>query len=88
MNPDTNKFEPLVPAGSTQADELAKKLGELQKSPLLLRPDGTPVPKHWTQFKLGEHVVIKDYTFCVAYIGESAILFEPVGPLVVGESPP
>jgi hypothetical protein len=46
----------------------------------LLRPDGTPVPKHWSVFRVGENVVIKEYTFKVAYIGESNILFEPVGP--------
>lgn len=46
----------------------------------LLRPDGTPVPKHWSIFRVGENVVIKDYTFKVAYIGEGNILFEPVGP--------
>jgi hypothetical protein len=51
----------------------------------LLRPDGTPVPKHWSVFKVGEQVVIKNYTFKVAYIGESNILFEPVGLVVVGK---
>ena len=45
----------------------------------LLRPNGEPVPQHWTQFQIGECVVIKNYTFRVAYIGETAILFEPVG---------
>ena len=46
----------------------------------LIRPDGTPVPKHWSVFRVGENVVIKEYTFKVAYIGENNILFEPVGP--------
>jgi hypothetical protein len=49
----------------------------------LVRPDGTPVPKHWTVFTQGELVAIKGYTFKVAYIGETSILFEPVGPVIV-----
>ena len=52
----------------------------------LLRPNGKPVPQHWTQFQMGELVVIKNYTFKVAYIGESALLFEPVGPLILEHS--
>ena len=48
-----------------------------------VRPDGSPVPEHWSIFTVGEEVTIKDYTFKVAYIGESAILFEPVGPRVL-----
>ena len=59
--------------------------GTLEKNTTLLRPDGTPVPKHWTIFAIGEHVVIKNYTFRVAYYNETSILFEPVGPVVVGE---
>jgi hypothetical protein len=51
----------------------------------LLRPDGSAVPAHWAVFTVGEHVVIKDYTFKVAYIGETAILFEPVGPVIIGQ---
>lgn len=46
----------------------------------LLRPDGTKVPKHWCTLRIGELVTIKDYTFRVAYIGESNVLFEPVAP--------
>jgi hypothetical protein len=66
MNPDANKFERLFSRVSINPT-------------VLLRPNGEPVPGHWTQFQLGEHVVIKNYTFKVAYIGETAILFEPVG---------
>jgi hypothetical protein len=51
----------------------------------LVRPDGTPVPEHWSTFKVGENVVIKNYTFKVAYIGETSILFEPVGPVMIGD---
>lgn len=56
-------------------------LAMIERQQQLLRPDGTPVPKHWSTFQVGENVVIKDYTFKVAYIGESNILFEPVGPV-------
>jgi len=52
----------------------------------LVRPNGSPVPEHWSVFKVGEEIVIKNYTFKVAYIGESTLLFEPVGPVIVGEN--
>jgi hypothetical protein len=68
MNPDTKRFEPLE-EGAT---------GEL------LRPDGSPVPKHWAIFKVGECVVVKDQTFTVAYIGEGTLLLEPAGVPLVG----
>lgn len=78
MNPDTNKFEPLSTpqqlgeAFAERADALLRKL------PTLLRPNGDPVPDHWVKFQLDELVEIKGYTFRVKYIGETAILFEPV----------
>lgn len=84
MNPETNKFEPLA----EQLKELVeKKDADCREKfeTVLVRPDGTPVPKHWTTFKVGELVVIKGYTFEVAYIGESVILFEPVAPVVIGD---
>lgn len=67
MNPDTNKFETLTDVS------IEGKLNQL------LRPNGEPVPQHWSVFQLDELVVIKNYTFKVKYIGETAILFEPVG---------
>lgn len=73
MNPDTNRFEVLT-------EELSKKVKQLTVPYQLLRPNGEPVPRHWTQFQMDELVVIKNYTFRVKYIGESAILFEPVRP--------
>lgn len=74
MNPATNKLELL-----TVEALLTKGEGRL------LRSDGSVVPKHWSIFQMGERVVIKDYTFKVAYIGESVILFEPVGEEVLHE---
>jgi hypothetical protein len=92
MNPDTNKFEPLTDADQlpkeqrAAAQKLLDAIGSLKAGhSALLRPDGTPVPKHWSVFTVGERVVIKDYTFKVVYIGESNILFEPVGPVVLGK---
>jgi hypothetical protein len=84
MNPDTNRLEALIaeveesPALAALKEQLKTATGRL------LRPDGSPVPAHWSTFQIGELVVIKNYTFRVAYIGETAILFEPVGPMVVG----
>jgi hypothetical protein len=89
MNPDTNKFEvlkdiveDLVPAQRLAFVEAVAKTATAR----LLRPDGSEAPKHWAVFKVGELVVIKDYTFKVAYIGETSILFEPVGPQIISES--
>ena len=87
MNPDTNRFEELTLEEKKQKEELFKHIKKRTQPPNpleLFRPNGEPVPQHWVTFQLGEEVVIKDYTFKVAYIGETAILFEPVGPTVIG----
>ena len=96
MNPETNKFEPLMEiAGEEMAKERLEAMEEFvskmkcgtteELSPKLYRPDGTPVPDHWSTFHVGEEVVIKNYRFEVAYIGEKTLLFEPVGPIILGE---
>ncbi len=84
MNPETNKFEKL---SRPEFEELNKKLLKAGKVAMkyLLRPDGSQVPKHWTTFQVGEEVDIKNYTFKVAYIGETSILFEPVGLPITGQ---
>ena len=94
MNPDTNRMEQLgvdedrlrelLAAGKQK--ELKGELQSLIERAALVRPDGTPVPKHWSIFKLGENVVVNNYTFKIAYIGETSILLEPVAPAVVGEN--
>lgn len=87
MNPNTNKFEKLSEKLSPEKqltalmDEAETKLKSLEE-PRLLRPDGTPVPEHWSTFKVGENVVVNNYTFRVGYVGESTLLLEPVGPVV------
>ncbi|KKM27771.1 hypothetical protein LCGC14_1571450 [marine sediment metagenome] len=101
MNPNTNRFEQLhgddvvgddanaAPHNQTQEQlrRLTQKAKQLDPALLgmLLRPNGEPVPRHWSTFQVGEDVVIKDYTFRVKYVGETSILFEPVGPVLVGE---
>ncbi len=78
MNPETNKFEKLELDDNYLKDKI-ESLGE-QFEKKLIRPDGTPVPDTWMVFLVGELVEIKNYTFRVAYIGESNILFEPIKP--------
>lgn len=55
----------------------------LKVQQMLVRPNGTPVPSHWSIFMVGENYVINGYTFKCKYIGETSILFEPVGPVVL-----
>lgn len=91
MNPETNKFEFLQTAEEKLRNNeslnrnmrraLAKSTGKLY------RPNGTKVPKHWTILSVGELVVIKDYTFKVAHIGESHLLLEPVPTTVLDTKP-
>lgn len=77
MNPDTNRFEALTEATELLAqktDQILPKSGSL-----LFRPDGSPVPEHWSLFTLDEEIPIKGYVFRVSHIGESHLLLEPVG---------
>jgi len=83
MNPETNKFEHLGDEGMERGQESMEDVRAMYSN--LVRPDGTPVPKHWSIFQVGEKYVINDYTFECKYIGETSILFEPVGPIVIGE---
>ncbi len=99
MNPDTNRFEPLTeqltePLSAIE-EEFAKQMKTAVEAPYggftksqaeLVRPDGTPVPKHWSTFTVGNKYEINGYTFTCAYIGETSILFEPAGPIVVGDA--
>ena len=78
MNPETNKFESL----SIKPESDFQNGLDIRKTSLA-RPNGDPIPKHWSIFQLDENVVVKDYTFKVAYIGETAILLEPVSPVIL-----
>lgn len=93
MNPETNKFELLEEVEDDKG--LLKKYEEFQKAmnnpskefayKKLLRPNGEPVPDHWTILRVNEKVLIKGYAFKVAHIGESHLLLEPAGPIVLEE---
>jgi hypothetical protein len=93
MNPVSNRFESLFrelfrPGEGTStgpARDVTQDVSQLPQLATLLRPNGEPVPQHWTQFHIDEVVTIKNYTFRVAYIGETAILFEPVGPVIISK---
>lgn len=80
MNPETNKFEQLKSQLSETDLEIEKMYAE---QTALLKPDGTPVPKHWSIFQIDENYVINNYTFKCKYIGETSILFEPIGPVKI-----
>lgn len=88
MNPDTNKFEPLSEEHEKQTKELQRMVAGLQvERTKLVRPDGSPVPDHWPIFRVDELIEVKGYTFKVAHIGESHLLLEPTGPVIVGNEP-
>ena len=94
IDPDTNRIVPCESSEgtrSTTGSSFEEKLRHLTRKlphsteegivlPNLVLPNGSPVPKAWTTFTMGELVEIKGYTFRVAYIGETSVLFEPVKP--------
>lgn len=94
MNPNTNRLEPLAEVGSAQTKELsdhfnqAKALIQQATGSTLVRPNGEPIPTHWSIFTVGETVVVKDYTFRIAYMNEGTIVLEPVSPVVVKGAEP
>jgi hypothetical protein len=81
MNPNTNKFEELFEAQEMEEliDAYRKERKETLLPGQLVRPNGEPVPEHWSLFTVGEEIPIKGYVFRIAYIGETSILFEPIG---------
>jgi len=91
MNPETNKFEYLI--NCTTKEDLIEYMKQHEKLVKqyetnignLIRPDGSPVPKHWSVFQVGEKIVINNYTFEIAHIGEKHMLVEPVGPVLISE---
>ena len=90
MNPETNRFEELY---SNEEMKIKEEIERLKEGPFsigtglketkgqLYRPDSTIVPDHWSVFTIGQEIPINNYVFRVAYIGETSILFEPVGPV-------
>lgn len=81
MNPDTNKMEELALAQVIAQAEPAGGFVPVQ----LVRPDGSPVPEHWSKYKVGEEVAVNGYRWAVAHLGEKHMLLEPLGPVLVGE---
>ena len=71
------KIKSLADAAAIIADMRAKAR--------LQRPDGTPVPGHWSIISIGQHVAVEGYAFQVTYVGESIVLLEPVGPVIPEE---
>jgi len=84
MNPDTNRFEELSWLKEYISENANQQENPSLRPDQLHRPDGTPVPDHWSQYTVGEIVEVKGYTFKVAYIGETNMLLEAHGPLLVG----
>ena len=91
LNELTNKFEKVKfregfrnEQGKTE--EAISKLKGVHTE--FVKLDGSPIPITVKIFKVDELVTIKDYTFRVAYIGESNILFEPVRPEDALSTPP
>jgi len=83
MNPEKNEFETLTELEITCNRELQDRenqLADLIKSKLV-RPNGEPVPEHWSVFTVDELYEINGYTFRCKYIGKTSILFEPVSPI-------
>ena len=83
MNPDTNKFEKLTISLKDAHPDKEVDLLQQAAGGVLFRPNGEPVPKHWSIFQIDEEVVIKDYTFRIAYINETTLILEPVNPVIL-----
>jgi len=82
MNPDTNRLEELQFRKTLdEAWKLEQK--RILEPPRLLRPNGEPVPEHWSIFKVDEIVVVNNYQFKIAHIGEKHLLLEPHGPVLI-----
>jgi len=94
VNPNTGQFEPLrdLTATDLKQDKLRELdffrglMGQMGTDAAgLVRPDGTPVPPHWPIFNENEIVQVKGWNFKVGHIGESTLVLESHGPMIVGE---
>jgi hypothetical protein len=82
VNPDTGKLEMLEELFNTETHPEGMIPGQLY------RADGTPVPEHWSVFRVGELVTLKGHTFSIAYMNEGTILLEPVALAAIGQPDP
>jgi hypothetical protein len=80
-------FKETVKECMKNADKMFTDFFKGEMKPLhktsIIAPNGKPVPEHLSRFTVGEKVVIKGYTFKVAYVGETSVLFEPIGPVLI-----
>lgn len=88
VNPDTGKIEMLhrFLGARVRAGRPVFTFGHSVNPLGLLRPNGEPVPAHWSVFTVGQLVEVEGCTMRVAHINESGVLLEPVSP-VVGDAP-
>ena len=66
-----------------EIEEQSKQVSKV--IPRLLRPNGEPVPEHWSIYTTDEEVTIKGYRWKIVHIGEKHLLLEPIGPVLIGE---
>lgn len=84
LNRETNKIEPVTAINDSALEEQFAALRDKASDfhPGFVRADGSPVPKTWALFKVGELVVVKDNTFRVAHFNESSVILEPANPVI------
>lgn len=77
------------PRGLSEAIESRRRVQDLRDSvletqiagiPVIVKPDGKPFPHHKSILKEGDWIPIKGQSFRVAYVGETSVLLEPMGP--------
>ena len=77
INPETNRIVKCEVPDEAQAMYLKNLEGARSD---IVNINGSPIPKHWTVLKEGELIVVKDYTFRVAYMNDAGVLLEPASP--------
>ena len=77
VDPETNRIVKCEVPDEAQAMYLKNLEGARSD---LVSVNGDPIPKYWTILKEGELVVVKNYTFRVAYMNDAGVLLEPVSP--------
>jgi hypothetical protein len=86
MNPETNRFEEVHPKDAEYEKQVAELMSEHDRRTGLMvgdfvRKDGSPVPKNYPVFSVGEEFRLKGYRFKVKEIKPDEITFEPIGPM-------
>lgn len=86
MNPEICRFEPLHTRDTGTALERLQQMETAGARGGLLRPDGSPVPEHWTILTVGERVEVRGISFEVRDISTDRLILEPVGPALIGDT--